>query len=244
MANIDYNKDGLIEELWLPKAKEAKALFHPKRKKNAQMGLLTMSDGINLNEIFRFEEEKLIIREDCSACVTKMHKRVRVEAESVGHVIDGRVYDHSFLGSDSPLKAYFPFDIVNLDFCSQDPTSRRGRIKEEINLLEKVMRIQSEEQCERFLLIYTTIIDSNNIDAPGVVTTLCTDGIDEWEDVSNGRFSNPMSDTTMKKDFLQELFNRIPNNYGYGKYGEVSCLAINCSGSPLEIFSIAVIIVR
>jgi hypothetical protein len=244
MASIDYNKDGLIEGLWLPKARDAKAFFYPRRKNNAQMTLLTMSDGINLNEIFKLEEEEIILREGCSACVTTMHKRVRVEAESVGPVVDGRVYDRSFLDSGSPLEGYFPFDIVNLDFCSQDPALRQGRIKEEIKILEKVMGIQSDKACKRFLLIYTTILDSNNIDAPGIVATLRSDGVDGWEDVSQGRFSNSLSDPYLKQEFLEELFNRIPNNYGFERHGEVSCQAVNCPASPFEAISIAVIIMR
>jgi len=244
MAVIDYPKDELIEQLWLPKVKEAKAFLYPKRRRNAQMVLFTLSDGINLNEILKLEEQNLILRKDSTACVTTMHKRVRVESESVGYVVDERAYDHSFLRPSCSLVNRFPFDILNLDFGSQDPIIEQGRIEEEMKKIEKILSIQSDKECDRFILIYTTIIDSNSIDTQGIVRTFSVDAINDWDEVADGILSVSITDCSLKKDFLRELFSKFPNKYGYQKQGNASYLTVSCVGNSFEMISIAVIITR
>jgi len=244
MAIIHYPKDELIEELWLPKARETKALIYPRRKKNARMSLFTLTDGINLNEIFKFEEENLIQREDSVAWVTTMIKRNRVESESIGYVLDGHIYDQSFLDSSCPLISRFPFDILNLDFGSQDPDLGQGRIEIEIKKLEKIISLQGQKNSERFLLIYTTLIDASSIEPQHIIQNSNAVTVDGWNGLDIRNSSSSITNSDNKRDFLLALFNKLLEKYDYNCHTGLACLTRECSRDREEVFSIAGIIVR
>lgn len=242
MPNIDSIKAELIDKLWLPKVKEAKVLIYPRRKKNAKMKLFTLTDGINLGEIFKFESENLIQKEDVVAWVENMRKKFRVESESVD-CVDGSVYDGSFLASSSQLHNRFPFDIVNLDFNSQEPMQRKGRIEAEVMMIERTIRLQHQTGGHIFVLIYTTILDTFEINGSEVIRVSDAIAVNGWGGLGLNQFANQITDSGQKMCFLQTFIEKLMQKYGYASRGNVTNLNYDNIKGNNKLFSLAAILV-
>lgn len=244
MPNITTLKNKLINESWLPEVKEAKKLIYPRRRKNARMRLLTLTDGIEMKEIFKFEEEKLLERQEVVAWVKTMIKRSRAEAESIGNVLDGSVYDESFLGSSCSVNNHFPFDIVNLDFHSQEPANDPGRLETETEKLEVVINLQKQAGCNKFLLIYTTLLDPCDFNTSIVVRASNTVLVNNWNGLNLSGFAETISTLDEKKSFLEVFVNEVIRKHGYQCEGGIKNLS-NASLSDSEnLFSLSAILVK
>ena len=215
MVNVDSLKDRLIAELWLPIAIEAGTGFYPRLRKNKKMRLFSLTNDRNFNEIVKFEENKFTQRENVAVWTKDTLKRIRLETESIDIVLGGSLYEQSILGNNCPLHEHFPMDIINLDFTSQDPDLGNGRIEKELESLEKTVNLQNQKQGKNFLLMYTTIIDSNNLNKDGVIHTSDSIRVNGWSGLNINNFSQPLIDENSKKSFIEEVIKEICQKYGY-----------------------------
>jgi hypothetical protein len=244
MPDVTSSKIELIDRLWLPKIREAKSIIYP-RKKKGRMRLFTLTDGISFREISKFEEENLIQKEDVVAWVKTMIKRSRAEAESVGTVFDGHIYDNElFLGTSCQAKVLFPFDIINLDFESQEPTLERGRIEIEMDKIEKIITLQNQHNCNKFVLMYTTLIDTCDIDANRVKQTSDSLSMSGWNGIELNGFTGLITDSALKQRYLQNYFEQLTRKYTYNCIPAILCLPCNIHSCDAQLFSIAGIFVR
>lgn len=237
MFNVDALKDQLIDSLWLPKVREGGSSFYPKRRKHKQMKLFTLTNGTNFNEIIRLIEERLVQGNGSVAWVNAMMKRGRLEAEAVlESVFDGSVYDDSFLSFSCPLFNCFAFDVVNLDFSSQEPELNEGRIEQEIKSLEKTINFQKQKGAKRFVLIYTTIIDSNAINKDRIIQTSNSMTVQGWQGLDLS--STPLLDLNGKKNLLKEIVSKICEKYGY-RDGQMNDATHNINNSQYHLYSVS-----
>ena len=243
MYNIDALKDQLIDSLWFAKARDAGATFYSRRK-NKRMRLLTLTNGINFNEILKLEEGQLIQRADIVAwVVSDFNKRMRLEVESVGCILEGDILTETILDASSELHNHFPRDIINLDFSSQDPNMQNGRIEQEMLCLEKNINIQKQKGGEKFVVIYTTILDSHSINKDEVIRASDALRISEWLGLNLSNYSENISDISQQKAFIEEVLRKICQKYGYPNINlDNSTLAI--PGHQEQLYSIAGIIER
>lgn len=243
MVNVDALKDQLIDNLWFVKARDAGAAFYPRRK-NKRMRLLTLTNGINFNEILKLEQRQLIQRADVVAWViSDFNKRMRLEVESVGYILEGDILTEPILDASSELRKHFPRDIINLDFSSQNPTIRNGRIESEIACLEKNINIQNQKGGGKFVLIYTTILDCNGINKDDIIMTSNIFQISGWTRLDLASFTQSVSDLTQQKAFIEEIVRKLCQKYGYSNvHLDSSALAI--PGHQEQLYSIAGIIER
>ena len=242
MSNSSSLKDEMVEKLWLPKAKEAWSIIYPRRKKHARMRMLTLSDGLDLGEVSKLEEANLITRENSVAWVSSMNKRWRVEAENIGLVIDGHVYDSSFLTPSCPLVSHFPFDILNLYFGSQDTDMNEGRTETEIMAFEKFLDLQGRNGKHKFLIIFTVPINSCNLDCARVVRGSDAMRVNGWDGLRLDEYSEHIAEQSEKVDFIQAIAESVIQKYGYScSNGLVPLL---CCNSKRILFSVAGVLVR
>lgn len=243
MLNIDTLKNQLIDSLWFAKARDAGATFYPRRK-NKRMKLFTLTNGINFDEIAKLEEGLLIQRADIVAwVVSDFNKRMRLEVESVGCILEGDILTESILDASSELQNHFPRDIINLDFSSQDLNMQNGRIEQEIMCLEKNINLQNKKGGEKFVVIYTTILNSHSINKDEVIRASNAFRINEWSGLSLSNFSESISDINQQKVFIKEVLRKIYQKYGYSNINlDDSTLAI--PGGQEQLYSIAGIIER
>jgi len=242
MCNSSSLKDELIEKLWLPKAKEAWSIIYPRRKKHARMRMLTLSDGLDLGEVSKLEEANLVMREDSVAWVSSMNKRWRVEAENIGLVIDGHVYDSSFLTPSCPLVSHFPFDILNLDFGSQDAEMNEGRTEIELMAFEKFVHLQGQNGKRKFLVVFTVPINSCDLDCASVVRGSDAMRVDGWGGLRLDKYSEHIVEQSDKTDFIQVIADSVIRKYGYSCHSGL--VPLLCSNSKRILFSIAGVLVR
>lgn len=243
MINMDTLKDHLITELWLPIAVEGGAKFYPRLHKNKKMKLFSLTNDRNFTEIIIFEQQKLIQGVDAVAWVSTPNKRWRLESESVCSVLDGDIYSVSLLDSSCQLSNNFPFDIINFDFSSQDICSESKRIEREIEGLEKAINLQNQKGCVQFILLYTSILESNSIDKSNIIRFSDSIRINEWQGLNLDNFPQAVSDKSMKKAFVEEILRKIGQKYGYSNI-KSNNVTLTISTSSDILYSTAGIFMR
>ncbi|HDY88521.1 MAG TPA: hypothetical protein ENH82_10490 [bacterium] len=244
MPDIYTLKDNLINELWLPTVKDARKLLYPRRRNNAKMKLLTLTNGINVNEINRFEECGLIQREDAVAwIIDDFNKRMRLEAEAPGVILEGDIFLESILDPTSQIRDHFPFDILNLDFSSQEPILLDKRIECEVGCMEKILYLQNENNVRRLVLFYTTTINSHCIERDVIIEVSDAVQVDGWQGLTLSNFPSNISELVAQKSFLQSVLQALCQKYGYPNI-QLTDLALNTTSNSIQLYSIAVIVER
>lgn len=216
MSEVLNLKDRLIKELWLPETIKAGDIFFPRLKKNKKMKLLTLTNDRNFQEIIEFEENNLTEKEYIVVWTYSHIKKLRLETElSPARVLGATRYENSTSSSSFPICEHFPFDIVNLDFSSQDPDLESGRIEREIQSLEKTVRLQKERQRTGFMLIYTTLLNSNELNYQGIAAVSDEIHVSGWPGLGLGEFSPRIAGQMEKMACIQTVLNRIGLKYSY-----------------------------
>ncbi len=214
MADIDTLRNELIEEHWFPIVKEAGGHFY-NRRKNKQMRLFTLSNGVVFTELIRLEAENLIKRGDAILWVSNMIKAVRAETESRGAVLSGSICDESILGATSQLNPFFPRDILNLDFPSQDSNSNNSRLERELEKSEQFMSLQNLKHCIGFVLLFTTVINNEAINGNIVKNNSDAMREDGWGGLALGNFPQSVVDNNQKLDFIKHILQSLCPKYKY-----------------------------
>ena len=159
----DTIKSQLIRELWFPFIKNAGDYFYPRKKKNKELKIFTLTSDTDYQEILCFLDHNLTIHERIIAWTNSHFKKIRLETELGPIKIKGLVtYENAILSNQAQIIQIFPFHIINLDFSSQNPNLEMGRIETEMKSIEKTIQIQKERGCP-FVLIYTTLLDTNGL---------------------------------------------------------------------------------
>jgi len=216
MVNVDGLKNQLIDNLWLPKGKEACSILYPRRRKNPNMKLFTLTNGINFNEIIKFEQENIINRTDVVAWViSDFNKKMRLEVENIGHILEGNILDDVVIGPSSQLQSHFPCDIVNLDFSSQEPALTTGRVEAEINFCEKNILLQKQKNAKKFVFIYTSLIDANGINSNNVVSISNSITTNGWQGLNIQGYPTQVTDYNQQKALIGDFIKEVCSKHGF-----------------------------
>jgi len=237
MPIATISTENLIDQLWLPLIKKAKTIIYPRRRKNARMKLLTLTDGIEPKEIFILEQNNLIERDNAVAWVNGMQKRARIESESI-ECIDGSVYDQSFVGDSCPLNIHFPFDIM------QDPVNESGRIEGEIQKIEKIISLQQNRGCRKFVLIYTTLIDTYPLDISIIIQNSDSVTVESWNGFNLNQNENMANNCEDKGTILRDVIEQLAEKYGYSIQGPIKHIPEQFLNDSKQSFSIGIIMVK
>ena len=213
MPEVLNFKDRLINELWLPNVKRGGDIFYPK-KKNKKMKLLTLTNK-NFQEIIKLEKNNITTKESITAWTYGYIKKLRLETELPVAIFGPTRYEDSISSSSFSLSNHFPFDIINLDFSSQDPDFEIGRVEKEIQSLEKTIRIQKQRGKNRFILIYTTLLNSNYLSYKTIVNESNNIFVSEWLGLSSEDFSSRISDQKEKMKCIETVLTEICLKYKY-----------------------------
>jgi len=241
MSEVLDLKDRLIKELWLPKTQDGSNIFFPRLKKNKKMKLLTLTSDTNFQEIVEFEENNLTEKE-CVVVWTHSHiKKLRLETElSPAKVLGATRYENSTLRSSFAISEHFPFDIINLDFSSQQPDLESGRIEKEIQSLEKTIQLQRECQRTGFMLIYTTLLNSNELNYQGIAVASDEIHVSGWPGLGLGEFSSRIANQMEKMTCIESVLNKICLKYNYNV--EIEKKYYSLEKSQKHLYSIAALL--
>ncbi|GEM_PF-5356143 len=242
MVNVDALKVRLIDELWMPKIKEVVPSIYPRRKKHIELRLFTLSDGINFGEILKLETEKLITRTGAALWIASdFHKRMRVESENVGTILEGDFFADAICDASSQLCTVFPRDIINLDFSTQQTVSPQ-RIKSEIICLEKNVNLQNQKGAKDFLLLFTSILDASPVEVTQIVQDSNAIQLNGWSGLTLPAFPQTITDKIQLQDLLKALALQMCQKYGF--QGATVTLSIDIPNCQEKLFSMAIIVKR
>jgi hypothetical protein len=201
------------------------------------MKVLTLTDW-NFEEIKEFERNKLTKRELIIAWTHSYQNVWRLEAFlGKSEVLGSNRFEDAIVNDTQSISCHFPFDIVNLDFSSQDPLQTNGRIEKEIQSVEYSIKLQNETGDQGLVLIYTTKIDAISLDPSSVKRASDGIAVPGWPGLSINGFSPNITGYNKKIRFIKDIIEKICKKYNYS--GSLNELSLSIPGGSEHIYSIA-----
>lgn len=217
MTDINHCKLRFIHDLWLPVVKKSTKYFFPKKRSNFEMSLFTLTADTNFEEINHLSSEKLIQKSKTVVWTYASQKRWRLEPDLPESTIVGLAkYENSISEGNSDLEEMFPFNIINLDFSSQDPEYEQGRLEKELISLEKTISFQQKNDAD-CVLIFTTVLNGNNLNFNLVCTNSDSIRSNGWVGLNNGSQSiaSIIQKNEEKIEALKFILYRMLEKYRY-----------------------------
>lgn len=241
MPNAIGFKDKLLDDLWLLMVHKCGSVLFPRTKRNKQMKLLTLTNDRDYQEVTKFEENNLTNKECVTAWTYSHIKKLRLETEiSPAKVVGATRYEDSVSRSSFSIGEDFPFHIINLDFSSQDPSVETGRVEKEIKSLEHTLRLQKQTGGSDFVLIYTTVLNSNHLNYGDIVQTSNSLLVSGWPGLSMTDFPSEITDHMDKGHCIQVVLRKILSKYGYNC--EIHSKHIPLESEGKYVFSVAAVV--
>lgn len=235
-------KNELIDKFWLPTTIKWGNILRPRLKKNKRLKLLTLTSDIGFREVLKFEEGELTEREYVVAWTHSHLKKLRLETEISPAKIFGLArYENSASSSTFPIEEYFPFDMINLDFASQEPRFEVGRLEGEIKSLEQTIKLQKAKGGSTFIFVYTTILNSNELDYTSIERTSNNIPVSGWAGLPSGKFPHKIGAQTEKIMCIETVLSGICSKYKYGCQVEKQVVPLD-EDKKYMVYSIALLI--
>ena len=210
-------KNKLIDEFWLPTATKWGNVLRPRLKKNKRFRLLTLTSDVGFSEVLRFEEGELTEKQHVVAWTHSHLKKLRLETEiSPAKVFGPARYESCASSPTFPIQEHFPFDVINLDFSSQEPKFDAGRLESEISSLERTIKLQRAKGGNDFIFVYTTILNSNELDYTRIEQTSNGMPVSGWAGLPSGQFPRKIGAQKEKIVCIQTVLSGICSKYNYG----------------------------
>ena len=135
----------------------------------------------------------------------------------------------------------FPFDILNIDFSSQDPESEDGRLEKEILGLENAIKIQKDRQQDKigYVLFFTTLLNSKELSCETLIENCRNVRVQGCNE--NIRFEgnpNNITEHSKKIEIIESIFGQLSNKYTYQIELEKFVVGLNREKSILSIAAI------
>ena len=209
-------KTQLIDVLWLPKVDDFANREYPRRRRNKDLRLLTLTNDKNYDEIIRMEESNITKREKTVAWTNSHIVGWRLDT-ILGRATVARDARFETCAGDNflPIHSHFPFDILNIDFSSQNIESSPGRLEREIDCLEKTISIQKQKDIEKFVLLYTTVLNGCSVSYSHIVTTSNSVIMFGWEGLKIDEFSPELNDHDEMGQCIESVISKLTLKYAY-----------------------------
>jgi len=206
-------KTNLLEKLWLPIMIKGGKTLYPRRHYK-KMKLLTLTYSKNFQEIEMLEERNLTEKKHITAWTPTYLVQIRLETElGPATIIGSSRYEDSITQQNFKIKDRFPFDIINLDFTSQNPNFELGRVEKELASLEMTIKLQADRENDGFVLIYTTLLNSKDIRFSQIINTSHSISPAQPLRINNTTFSSTIQDQSEKISCLEQLYEKICFKY-------------------------------
>lgn len=241
MSEFDIVKSQFIQDLWLPCVRKCGDYFVPRKRKNKELNVFTLTSDTNFQEISSFIKNGLTKQEKIYAWTYSHIKRMRLETElSDVNFLGLSKYETSVANPNFRLKAHFPFHIINLDYLCQEPRREQGRLEKELIGLERTISFQRDRRSE-CVLIFTTLLNGHTMDLQAICDE--SDGIrmPHWRGLLNdGRDkSTPISDNQQKITILNEILTDFSGKYFYST--ELRTKSIPLPNGAIAYSSVAIL---
>lgn len=235
-------KNTLISKLWCPFIINADPFLYPRRRKNKRMKIFTLTDW-NHEEIEEFKRNCLTKPDLIVAWTHSYQNRCRLETDlGKSRVLGSDRYEDAIIRDPQSIYDYFPFDIINLNFNSQDPLQINQRIEKEIQSIEHTIKFQNEKSNGNLVLIYTTKIDSNPLDPNLIKKFSDSISVPGWYGLSINQFKFNITCYEDKFKFIEYILKDICTKYSYNNSFDKPFFDLSKSNG--HIYSIAGLLKR
>ncbi len=243
MSDIAAIKDQLIDEMWLPIAREAGKKFRPHQMINKKMKVLTLTNDKNFREVIELVRNKITKKDLIYGWHKARLTAYRLDSEGkMATVFPGMTYEDSVETDTHEIRKEFPFDIINLDFSSQNPETVNGRIEKEICSVEKTIKLQVGLNVNGMALIYTTILDSANVSMTKIKSNSDGINIKDWPGLQIDGILTTVSQRDDKTKCLKNVFEQFINKYSCENIRTMEIHTKNLPNGSGSIYSLAVIL--
>ncbi len=219
MPDVNSIKNELIENLWIRFAKKGGDTFFPRLKKNKRMKVLTLTNDANYKEVQKFIDSKLTHKGNVFIWNHDYIKAFRLDADGKANKVLGSTrYEDSVNNFSHELFENFPFELINLDFSSQDPESEDGRLEREVKSLEYTIKFQNEKRNGRkgYVLIFTTLINSKNLNCDILIQNCRGIVVNGWTtDISFQGSPGVITDYSKKVEIIESILNQLSEKYRF-----------------------------
>lgn len=184
-----------------------------KRRKHKLLTTLTLTHSVNTSEIKQLKDDKISKKRDIVMWNCSLQVRARLESE--GPISRGGAkFEHAII-MDRTLKDNFNFDIINLDYTSQNPGKVDGRLEDELISLEHVIiNLRKYLDGKKFsLILFTTMINKCNV-LTNTIISASNELNPRSKPLSFSRNSNPIVNPNEKIDIISEYYNHLHEIYG------------------------------
>lgn len=231
-SDISLVKDQLLDNLWIPIGQELGRVKFPRRKKNKNLKFFTLTTGFNYREIVEFVNSKICTYDIILAWTNSSTKKLRVETAVKVKVFNNAKFDE-INQRRHPIGEFFPFDIMNLDYISQDDWNSGNKLLKVIKSYNDTIKQQKNKGSPAFAILFTIPI----IDSP--IERSQFSGIDDVRGVivNYNSFPETITSAQEKIDYLQNLIISLINVHGY-KVIKSDKIFIN---GKFKVFSIGLI---
>jgi hypothetical protein len=221
-SSIASYKTQLIERLWMPSLVKFSETIKPRIKRKQFRALSLTAAADEVPEIQMFLQSGLVFKKRDICLWTYTHiKKLRLEVSGARVLVSAR-YENTMIQNSSAVSNEFPFEILNLDFVSQDPLIGDGRLEAELESIEATFRLQSANPQNRrcgFSVAYTTLLDEHPINASSLIQKLNSYHADGWPGIPLKSF-NPVAVTKEEKiELIQRILVTLASKYGYRQLG-------------------------
>lgn len=231
-AQISEIKSLFISELWLPVSLDLGKMKAPRIRKNKDFRFFTLTTGFDYSEIEKFVKSNISKYDKTIAWTNNSTKKYRIETGVRVKVFNQAKYEDINL-EHHQVSNFFPFDILNLDFLSQDDWNSPSKLLKVIKSYGDTVKCQDAKDSSSFLIILTVPIDDSPIlkeqfnilrDFPGVITKCSS-------------FPDSIQNSDEKISFLEALLITIVSESGF----EIIDCKTKSTQRPLSAMSIAII---
>jgi hypothetical protein len=238
MSTHNRIKPELLNELWLPGLTKCGKIFYP-RKKYKEMSVLTLTSTDNFDEIDALIEKNLT-RKELIKVLTNTHVKVaRLETEIGKSKIFGPGrYEDIMSNGTCELIECFPFDVLNLDFFSQDPRIENGRIEDELLSIEKTIRLQKVKNHRMFALIYTSILNSHNLDLTRIKNISDYFSEPGWGGILISQYPDIVQQNDQKINCIEYILSGLSQKYNYPYTHEIKIVDIERNRIAFSIMNV------
>jgi hypothetical protein len=217
MSEFDIVKSQFIQDLWLPCVRKGGEYFVPRKRKNKELNVFTLTSDTNFQEISSFIKNGLTKQEKIFAWTNSHIKQMRLETEfSEVNFLGLSKYETSIAHPNFLLKDHFPFHVINLDYLCQEPRCEPGRLEKELIGIERTISFQRERRSE-CVLLFTTLLNGNAMDLQAICDESDDIRMPHWNGLLDDMRdkSTPISDNQQKIDLLNEILTDLSGKYHY-----------------------------
>ncbi|MCK4729896.1 MAG: hypothetical protein KAT28_01115 [Candidatus Aenigmarchaeota archaeon] len=229
-------KTDIANNFWKNKFKDIGHVINPRKIKNKNLKVLTLTNSRNMDEIRILNEECISSKIHILAWCKNSIEALSLDAEGkVNEVIDEIEFEETILNcGQHKIFDRLPFHILNIDFSSQEIEILNGRIEKELKSIEKIFSEQKRFGNSSFIVMYTTLLEQTAVNTTTIKNNSDQFLVSSWHGLNLSK-SNNINSIADKILTLKEFFQQLAQKYNVNAEIEDHILTIDSNNSLCSV---------